>query len=118
MKSLIEILGDVHNNLTKISFDKDTLLETMWAIGILNFKGIHSRIIEDETDLFQLIVDIGFMPSKGEIRKLIKNNGFRINNKIVNSFEEIEWITIDKIEFAVIKKGKKDFDIIFKNFEP
>ena len=116
MKTLIEILSGVHPNMTKLSFNKETLLEAMWAIGILNFKGISSRLIDDETDLFQFIVDIGFMPSKGEIRKLIKNNGSKINNKVVNSFDEIEWINIDEIEFAVIKKGKSDFDFIFKNF--
>lgn len=116
MKTLIEILSGVHPNMTKLSFNKETLLEAMWTIGILNFKGISSRLIDDETDLFQFIVDIGFMPSKGEIRKLIKNNGFKINNKAVDSFDKIEWINIDEIEFAVIKKGKSDFDFIFKNF--
>lgn len=116
MRSLINILSDVHPNLSKLNLDKDTLLEAMWSLGILNFKGISSRIIEDETDLFQMIVDIGFMPSKGEVRKMIKNNGLKINNKIVNSFNEIDWISVGDIEFAVIKRGKSDFDIIFRNF--
>lgn len=117
MKSLINILSDVHPNLSKLDLNRETLLEAMWSIGILNFKGISTRIVEDETDLFQMIVDIGFMPSKGEIRKMIKNNGLKVNNKVVNSFDEIDWIKVDNIEFAVLKRGKVDFDFIFKKFD-
>ena len=53
--------------------------------------------------------------SKSEIRKLIKNNGIKINNKVPPldlKVKDIEWIVLGEWKVAVIKIGKNKFDFI------
>ena len=66
-------------------------------------------------DLFlnDLILEIGFASSKSEVRKLIKNNGIKLNRKVLT--EEIKIISID--DFAdnneiLVSLGKKKHFLI------
>ena len=63
--------------------------------------------------LNDLIVEIGFAVSKSETRKLIKNNGVKINRIVVS--EELKLITKDDFNSkneAMISVGKKKHFLI------
>ncbi|MGL5042023.1 MAG: tyrosine--tRNA ligase [Culicoidibacterales bacterium] len=55
-------------------------------------------------DLFRLLVDVGFAASTSEARKLITGKGIRIDSKVVESNEIIEFPS----EF-ILQKGKNKF---------
>ena len=53
--------------------------------------------------------------SKSDIRKLIKNNGIKVNNKIpspVLKVKDIPWIELAEHKIAIVKIGKNKFDFI------
>jgi tyrosyl-tRNA synthetase len=65
--------------------------------------------IEESKNLIELLLEIGFIPSKGEGRRLIKQGGLYINN---NRITDINY-TINLTDFInnemIIRKGKKTY---------
>lgn len=123
MGNIIEIIQIVHHSCLRLDIkSQDELLQIMWALNIAKPQRITERIFDpffDPDNFIEFISSIKMfgLESKGEIKKLIKNNGLKINNKPpCEKITDIEWIRLNKIEFAVIKKGKNDFDFIFKEF--
>jgi len=60
------------------------------------------------------LINLGISESNKDLKTLIKQNGIKINNKPITTKENIDWIKIEKVELAVIKKGKNDFYLMFK----
>ena len=51
--------------------------------------------------------------SKGEIRKLIKANGFSLNKeKVVNDKEQIREDNLINGKYLLLQKGKKDYTLL------
>jgi hypothetical protein len=123
MRSAIEIIKDVLPKCSKLDIKtQDELLEIMWALSIIKPNKINERIFDIDSDLdnfidFILNIKMFGLNSKNEIRKLIANNGIKVNNKSpLEKISEIEWIQLNNIQFAIIKKGKNQFDFIFNEF--
>lgn len=83
------------------------------------------RIITDDSgqigNLFDLLVNIKFLPSKSEVIRLIKNNGLTINKTKVGLNTKIDKsmflfsgasINDAPLFFLVVRKGKNDCDLI------
>jgi tyrosyl-tRNA synthetase len=103
---------------------------------LLSFLGINyklvrilDRIITDDEgnidDFWNHLIKIKFMDSRGDIRKLIKNQGLSINQTKVKEntvldksmFFSTGWkVDDDDVKFFVIRKGKMDCDIILGLF--
>jgi hypothetical protein len=123
MRSVIEIIKDVLPKCSKLDIKtQDELLEIMWALDIIKPYKINERIFDIDSNLdnfidFILNIKMFGLNSKNEIRKLIVNNGIKVNNKSpLEKISEIEWIQLNNIQFAIIKKGKNQFDFIFNEF--
>ena len=60
-------------------------------------------------ELLDLLAEVEFIPSKGEGRRLIKQNGLRINDEVVEEFDRV----LKKEDFqdgaAIIRRGKKNY---------
>jgi hypothetical protein len=118
---VIEIISSVFIKCSKLDINtKDELLGILWALSIHKPKKILVRIFDkniDQDDFIDFISNIKMfdLDSKGDIRRLVKDNGIKVNNQIPpQKISDIKWLSVDNIDFAIIKKGKNDFDFIFK----
>lgn len=123
MKTVVEIVKDVFNKCSKLKFESEKdLLEVLWALSIINVTKINQRIFDptvDEDNFTSFIVTVKMfgLDSKGEVKKILKNNGLKVNNQPPpEKLSDIKWIKLNDVQFAVVKKGKNDFDFIFNNF--
>ncbi len=90
------------------NIDEKTFLEVF--DGVPQFK---IRKDDLNTDVVNFLSQAGVMPSKGEIRRLIKNNGISINKEKVKSSEQIidESYLING-KYILAQKGKKNYYLI------
>jgi tyrosyl-tRNA synthetase len=123
MKTQIDIIKGVFNKCFKLEFESELdLLEILWALSIIDIVRINQRIFdlnvaEDHVITFITSIKMFGLDSKGELKKIIKNNGLKINNQPPpEKISDIKWIKLNDIEFAVVRKGKNEFDFIFNNF--
>ena len=123
MEDIIKIIQNVHPACSKLNIKtQDELLGIMWALGVIEVESVKKRIFDSNIhtdDFVEFILNMKMfgLDSKGEIKKLLKNNGIKVNNKQpCEKITDIEWIKLDEIEFAIVKKGKNDFDFIFNKF--
>lgn len=123
MEDILKTIQNVHPACSKLNIQtQDELLGIMWALNIVRVQSITKRIFDinfDPNDFVEFIVNLRMfgLDSKGEVKKLIKNNGIKVNNKPPREkITDIEWIKLNRVEFAIIKKGKNDFDFIFNEF--
>jgi len=121
---IIEIVSNVFNKCSKLDINtKEEMIGILWALGISKPKKILIRIFDknvDQDNFIDFISNIKMfdMESKADVRRLISGNGIKVNNlNPPKTISDINWITIDNIEFAIVKKGKNDFDFIFKKFQ-
>ena len=62
--------------------------------------------------LLDAFVEIGFCASKGEVRRLVKQNGIRVNDKVISD-ENYVFANSDMVDGAIkIAAGKKKFGLI------
>ena len=69
---------------------------------------VDASVIGDGINVLDLLTQVNLIPSKGEGRRLIQQNGLSINNEKVTAVD----MTITKDMFddgMVVKKGKKTF---------
>lgn len=113
----IEAVKSVHPKCSTLTIkNKQELHAILWSLGLLYDDRIKNRIINTE-DLIGFIVNNGMfnITSKTELNNLIKGNGIKLNNlPLVKNTKEIKWLVLDDIEYAILKRGKNDFDFIFK----
>lgn len=116
-KELIEVLETAHTKLSKLEFDNwEDFLGVFIAVIGYNFQRQIKRIFDDDPDT--LFIDFAselLEISKSDLRKLMKNNGIKVNNKPPTQnqkMKDLEWIELGEWKIAVIKIGKNRFDFI------
>ena len=90
------------------NIDEKTFLEVFE--GVPQFKITKADLGKD---VVSFLADTGIMPSKGETRRLIKNNGISINKEKVKSIDQI----IDEShlingKYILAQKGKKNYYLV------
>lgn len=68
-----------------------------------------SKCFDDGMDVITVLQKAGLIPSRGEGRRLIQQNGIKINEKAVNSIDQKIYIDDFKDDIILIQKGKKVF---------
>ena len=68
---------------------------------------ISKKNIETGINFLQLLVDANIMKSKSEVRRAIKNNGVKINDKLVGDENKILELSDFKKENMKVSFGKK-----------
>ena len=121
MKPFIDLLVSAHEKLSKLNFsDWEEFLGIFVLVLGYNIQEQSKRIFdpEFEDDPESLFIDFvsGYIEmSRSELRKLIKNSGIKVNNKIPSQdlkVKDIPWISLGEWKIAVIKIGKNRFDFI------
>ena len=91
----------------KKTFDEKSIGKNLPVIKI------NKGIIEKGINIFELVIETKLANSKSEIRRMIKNNGLRINNKIINDEKfTLKINDIDKENKIKISHGKKQHVVI------
>ncbi len=63
------------------------------------------RINENDLNICDLLIKVGFATSKSEAKRMILGNGIKVNGKLVDDYNKI----IDLTESRVIQFGKNKF---------
>lgn len=111
---MIDILKELHKKLSNLEISD--LKNVYWALGYKNtFQQLALLTFDPEEEtLFEFLLNLKICESNSELKTLIKQNGIKINNEKITIYENIKWLKIKHIEFAIIKKGKNDFYLMFK----
>jgi hypothetical protein len=121
MKPFIDLLISIHEKLSKLNLsDWEEFLGIFNLVLGYNIQEQTKRIFDPEFEDDPEILFIDFVSgyigmSKSDIRKLIKNNGIKVNNKIpspVLKVKDIPWIELAEYKIAIVKIGKNKFDFI------
>ena len=103
-----EILFGKATKETLLTFDEPTLMDAMKDVNKVEVK--KSEILSISITDLASSVGIG---SKGEIRKLIKTNGFSLNKeKVVNDKEQIREDNLINGKYLLLQKGKKCYTLV------
>ena len=70
---------------------------------------LDKAILEPGIGILDLVVNVGFIPSKGEARRLIQQGGLSLNNKRVAVPEQKITIADTDKDALLLQKGKKTF---------
>ncbi len=90
------------------NIDEKTFLEVFDGVPQFKFKKEDLNI-----DVVSFLSQAGVIPSKGEIRRLIKNNGISINKEKVKSPEQvIDESYLINGKYILAQKGKKNYYLI------
>ncbi|EGJ70592.1 Tyrosyl-tRNA synthetase [Bacteroides coprosuis DSM 18011] len=106
-----EILFGKSTSETLRKIDEDTLLSVFE--GVPQFE-IEKSLLNDGTKAIDLFVDHAeIFPSKGELRKLIKNNGVSLNKE---KLDDPEMLITDKEllnnKYLLVQRGKKNYFLV------
>lgn len=103
-----EILFGKATKETLLTLDEPTLMDAMKDVNKVEVK--KSEILSISITDLASSVGIG---SKGEIRKLIKANGFSLNKeKVVNDKDQISEDYLINGKYLLLQKGKKDYTLV------
>lgn len=103
-----EILFGKATKETLLTLDEPTLMDAMKDVNKVEVK--KSEILSISITDLASSVGIG---SKGEIRKLIKANGFSLNKeKVVNDKDQIREDNLINGKYLLLQKGKKDYTLL------
>ena len=123
MLTLEELIDHGYEKLVKLDFaDWNEFLSIFIFVLGPNIQKQAKRIFDPEFSDDPEISFIDFASeilemSKSELRKLMKNNGIKVNNKPPSQdlkVKDIQWINLGEWSVAVIKIGKNRFDFIIK----
>ena len=121
MKPLIEIIESAHQKCSKLDFtDWDDFLGVFVCSIGYNIQKQSRRIFdpEFEDDPDMLFIDFAadlFEMSRSDMRKLLKNNGVKVNNQVPSQslkVKDLPWIELGDWKVCVVKCGKNKFDFI------
>ena len=70
---------------------------------------LEKRVLENGVSVLDLVVNVGFVASKGEARRLIAQNGLSLNNKRIESAEQMISAADISGGALLLQKGKKNF---------
>ncbi len=91
---------------------QQTAVQTFEQGGTGNELPVLEKEILNGLSVLDAFVEIGFCSSKGEVRRLIKQNGIKINDKVIND-ENYIFNDKDIIDGQIkITQGKKKFGLI------
>ena len=125
-------MSEVYDFLMKPhSIGQTKFFDLLYKLGLSNrLSRLTSRIITEDgetyEDLWEMIIKLEFLPSRGEIRKMIKNKGLFLNNLPVTEnmklSEEMFYETgiIDdnyNLKFTIMRQGKKTHELLFGYFK-
>ena len=83
-----------------------------WKVFI-NPVSIKKNIIETGLNILDLVLQTKLANSKGEIRRMIKNNGLRINNEVITDETKIiNQNNFDENNNMKVSHGKKQHVIV------
>ena len=118
MNNLISTLSEVHYRLSKLDLTLDEMIEIFAILGLNTAPKFCLRVVEGEDEVYINQVSSLFGMSRSDIRRLIKGQGLKINNKVIPEntlLSELPWIDLGGgWEICVIKKGKNEFDFLLR----
>ena len=130
LDEIAEIMkGDIRDAKRRLAFEITKLVhgeeeaknaeETAKALfsGGIDLENAPTLKISEFLNMADLLVLAKFASSKGEARRLIEQGGITLNNEQVDSFTR--FLTAEDFEkgYALLKKGKKSFIKIVKEWE-
>ena len=121
MKPLIEIVETAHQKCSSLVFENwDDFLGVFICCVGYNLQKQAKRIFDpdftDDPDM--LFVDFAanlLDMSRSDVRKLLKNNGVKVNNQLPSQsmkVKDLPWIDLGEWKVCVVKCGKNKFDFI------
>lgn len=87
----------------KALFSKGTNMSDVPSINL------ERAIFETGIGILDLVVKVGFIPSKGEARRLIQQGGLSVNGKRISTAEQKMTILDMNQDALLLQKGKKNF---------
>lgn len=118
-KNIIEIIEGVHKKCSKLEFDSlQDIIEIFAVLGLNSALKFGLRVWDkdlEENEVYINRVSDLLNLSRGDIRRLIKGQGLKINNKVISPetlLSDLPWISLGDWKICVIKKGKNEFDFI------
>lgn len=118
-KNIIEIIEGVHKKCSKLEFDSlQDIIEIFAVLGLNSALKFGLRVWDkdlEENEVYINRVSDLLNLSRGDIRRLIKGQGLKINNKVIppeTLLSDLPWISLGDWKICVIKKGKNEFDFI------
>ena len=121
MKQLIDIIESIHTKCTKLDFtDFNDFLNVFVAVLGYDIQKQTRRIFDpgfaDDPDILFIDFSADLLEmSRSDVRRLMKNNGIKVNNKAPGQdlkVVDLPWLELDGHKICVIKSGKNKFDFI------
>lgn len=122
MMNIVDIIESVYPRCKNLDFTyPEEVGMVLGVLGLLRIDRLRERIYDpvfggDDPDLS--FVDYAakiFEVSKGDIKRLIKGQGIRINNEVPGidlKVRDIPWLVLDDWLVGIIRKGKNEFEFI------
>lgn len=119
-----EVTKDIHSEkiatqclkISDILFSKDSDILSLTNDDIKLLLGfLPSYVVKKDQTLIDFIKENKILNSNREIREFLSNGSFLLDNKVVNDENQvIEFQNFNK-QYAILRKGKKEFIILNKN---
>jgi len=119
-KDIIGIIESVHYRLSKLDLTLDALIEIFAVLSLNTVPKFNLRVWDETTEpdeVYPNRVSLLFGMSRSDIRRLIKGQGLKVNNKVIpenTPLSSLPWLDLDGWKVCVIKKGKNEFDFLLK----
>lgn len=89
---------------------------TLTEEDLMNLEGVKKidfNLPEEGTDVISFLAETGILPSKGEARKMVINNGVSINRKKVENLDlKIQSNMLLHEKYLLVQKGKKHYFLV------
>jgi tyrosyl-tRNA synthetase len=101
-----------------ILFSKDSMFDALPKEMLLDIfdgvpQGTMSKTeIEAGADIIDVLVNSGFLPSKGEARRALQENSIAVNKQKVTLETKIDSIHLIHGELIILQRGKKNYFLL------
>ena len=101
-----------------ILFSKDSTFDSLSKEMLLDiFEGVpqgtmNKSEIEDGADIIDVLVNSGFLPSKGEARRALQENSIAVNKEKVTPETKIDASHLIHGELIILQRGKKNYFLL------
>jgi tyrosyl-tRNA synthetase len=101
-----------------ILFSKDSTFDSLSKEMLLDiFEGVpqgtmNKSEIEAGADIIDVLVNSGFLPSKGEARRALQENSIAVNKEKVEIDAKIDAIHLIHGELVILQRGKKNYFLL------
>ncbi|MFM2315959.1 MAG: hypothetical protein RLZZ155_291, partial [Bacteroidota bacterium] len=101
-----------------ILFSKDSMFDSLPKEMLLDIfdgvpQGTMSKTeIEAGADIIDVLVNSGFLPSKGEARRALQENSIAVNKQKVTLETKIDSIHLIHGELIILQRGKKNYFLL------